>query len=193
MAGIHAVAGSIRPPEGFSFEHNLNHYFICPLQTVMLYFKRADAISRLWPDNVRHSWLKGLDEADRTMWVDEFQHSSRTLGQVIELVMQKRDAHWVGPPRIDTAVMAGQATSSQPAPVQDANKRLKYGTGHAAQHVESNSSGKKFCRDFNSKKGCAKTGKRCDLHMCNGKTVDGNPCHQQHSACKCTNAAVPKR
>ena len=87
MAGIHAVVGSIRHVEGFSFEDDLNNFFLCPLQTAMDYYNRAEAMSNLRPERLRLQWRKAQDELDRTMWVHEFQHSRRTFGQFIKYVM----------------------------------------------------------------------------------------------------------
>ena len=97
MAGIHAVVGSIRPSEGFSFEDDLNNFFLYPLQTAMDYYNRAEAISKLWLEHIRLQWLKAQDEADRTMWVHEFQHSIRVLRSDIFAAVGLRQEPIQGP------------------------------------------------------------------------------------------------
>ena len=160
----------------------------------MNYYERAESISRLWPDHLRLPWLKARDEEDRTMWVHEFQHSTRPLGQIITYVMQKRDAHWVGPSPPPSAISNGGGQQQSPAPGQQpANKKTKFGKGQAAQTCEAKTDGTEFCKNFNSHRGCTKPGKRCYLHNCSGKTADGNPCGGNHRAVECTNPNVPKR
>ncbi len=163
-AGVMARAGAPKE-EPLGSESLL--FVECPLDVAMRYVWRADHQSRLIPYSQRHEWLRVRDQAERMRWVEVHRNSSKSLGEVIDLVYTQRDGHWQPPEQIPAGVTAHKT----PVKVQEP----KGNQPRAVQGASSSSDGAKVCEAF--QRGRCDRGKRCPHnHVCNVILPNGQMC-----------------
>ena len=149
--------------------------FVCvPLDIVMSYYYRALKVAEGVPYNGRLAYIQRLDTEDRAEWVQLFREGNLTLGQVIQQIMQKRDAHWVPPPA------PKKALEDPLSPVKDRGAKTRNsGNGDGAKPTKrsrlSLADGTPLCDDYNSSKGCKTQGCKKE-HRCSTVLRNGQSC-----------------
>jgi hypothetical protein len=193
IAGVGKVPGAPVEPEGFGADPT--KYVVAPWDTLEAYYFRAVRAAQDVPEARRADWLERMDVAERAVWVSQFREGSQSIGQVIQDVYTKRDAHWeVSPVVQESATSGGNAHASpyeagnaqrpgpkkgQPPPPppprgqqQGAANKLPPGTVAKALR-----DGKELCPDF--QKGVCKIKKMSctkGLHKCARVNARGRVC-----------------
>ena len=171
IAGICIRAGASTAPESLTTDSL--QYREVPLEVCQKYYWRvALALERC--QNL--SMVKEQDRTERAEWVQMFQdpmHTSKSLGDIIQIVLDRRTAHWDlartqpamrTPPNIPAAE---GAAPPKKAPLPDAPV---LGTNATVLR-----DGTRLCARFNSSKGC----KRSDCaraHRCSFTQQSGRVC-----------------
>ena len=183
IAGIGAAPGA---PSASSetLGADTTQYVKVPLDIVLAYYYRSARVADLWPHEERLERIQRLCCEERAEWVTLFRAGRLTLGQVIKQVMQKRDAHWVGPMQIvrtlpvslrpaapKTSSTDAATSGGQEAPPRKLQLTMKDGT--------------RLCQGFNSAKGCK--AKQCKIeHRCGTLLRNGTVCgSRQHGFSAC--------
>ena len=131
---------------------NSTDFVQIPLDIVMTYYYRTVKVAGAMPYQLRLAHIQRLDTDERAEWVQLFREGNLTLGQVIQRVMQKRDAHWI-PLAMHKKVADDPGTPPKVTKTNQKKSRLELGDGT------------KLCGAYNSAKGCKD--KACKLeHRC---------------------------
>ena len=94
IAGCQPVHGCPEGKEENVLGADSTVFIEIPLDVVQKYFNRARFKAMEVPEHQRLDWLRQKDQAERALWAKHFQQSNHTLGQVIRMVYNLRDAHW---------------------------------------------------------------------------------------------------
>jgi hypothetical protein len=189
-----------------SQDSDTTDYIVAPLDVMLNYHARAVALSREVPARDRHEYIRKLDEAERSVWVSDFRHSSLDFGKVVQNVYRKRDAHWTyhaaTPPVPERPMHPSPRTPDQNTPGQ-AQPRTSPGKGagkgkgddHDAVFTPGASAlalknGERLCPAYNSRAGCPH-GRECDkgTHRCSMITKNKRACGgSSHNFYECRSA-----
>ena len=183
IAGIGAAPGA-PAASSETLGADTTHYVKVPLDVVLAYYYRSARVADLWPHGERLGRIQRLCCEERAEWVTLFRAGRLTLGQVIRQVMQKRDAHWVGPLHITRTLPvslkpAASRTSGTDAPTSGGQESPP---GKLQLTMKD---GTKLCQAFNSGKGCKNN--RCRIeHRCGRLLKNGTVCgSRQHGFSTC--------
>ena len=127
IAGVHRKPAAAAP-ESETLGSSSVAFINVPLDVVMAYWYRANRMLQSLPPSNRLSVLSHLCAEERAMWVTRFRRGTQTLGEVIQEVMQLRDAHWTGGPKLPASapapsgVLAGAGTAGGGAGKQGGGK-----------------------------------------------------------------------
>ncbi len=138
-----------------------------PYDVLLRYYHRAETqVSRV-PRADQLSWLASRDEAERAAWVELHRASQMTLGAVVKLLFEQREAMWVVQPEKRKEVDDG--SSGRPAKAPRGNN-ASAPAGWAA-HMRD---GRAICMAWN-RGGCAKVCPYKEFHGC-AKLWKGRAC-----------------
>ena len=148
--------------------------FVCvPLDIVMAYYHRALKVVEGVPYPSRMAYIQRLDTEDRAEWVKVFREGNFTLGQVIQQIMQKRDAHWVPPPT-PKRPLDDKSLSPVKADRPTKNNRNTAKDGPSKRSRLTLADGTPLCDKFNAAKGCqipnCQKEHRCSTVLRNGQS-----------------------
>ena len=198
IAGCNPVPGAPAAAEENKLGSDSTSFVLVPLDTVQRYWHRAKYKCLEVPEGHRLAWLRDKDTQERSLWVKHFQNSSRSLGQVISMVYDLRDAHWEYSKQHQSSYSHNQekpelkrrrsnesynanpggsplAIKDKPSGGKDSgkgDKPLPYYSKFNRQIASETRNGIKFCPDFQAG-ACAAKGKGCGKgrHMC-GVLID---------------------
>ena len=194
IAGCQPVHGCPESKEENVLGADSTAFVEIPLDVVQKYYNRARFKALEVPEHQRLDWLRQKDQAERALWVKHFQQSNHTLGQVIRMVYDLRDAHWEyqqapkpqGPPAYERPEIKRRKTDDQASaaaaksPGAKGAKATGKGTGggpddHPLPYftkfgkkiAKETKNGTKICPDFQGGT-CQAQGKGCPKgrHIC---------------------------
>ena len=191
IAGVHRKPAA-GPPETETLGSSSAAFVNVPLDVVMAYWYRASRMLQSLPPSNKLSVLSHLCSEERAMWVTRFRRGTQTLGEVIQEVMQLRDAHWTGGPKVVAApasspsgVLAG-AGAGGGAPGQSGGKGSSpTKTKTLRPCLSEMQDGTKLCDKYN--KGMKCDAKTCRfVHRCGTDIGNGKVCSSwNHSYVDC--------
>ena len=155
---------------------------------------RASRVIQSLPAGNRFSVLTHLCSEERALWVTRFRKGTQTLGEVIQEVMQLRDARWTGGPKIPHVNLAvlpgGQAGAGAPGAKTE-------GQGAALSPTKLQKPGRpclselpdktKLCDKFNKGQACDASSCRF-AHRCGADLGPGRVCgswNHAYAQCPC--------
>jgi hypothetical protein len=121
-----AVVGSAKTqgaPTEETFVTDPTEFVEVPWDVLQAYYFRASRSAMLVPQASRLAWLEEKDTVERSSWASRFRIGHRSLGQVIQSVMDESGNHWHTPIQGNVALTIPAPLPQPPTETTAASKR----------------------------------------------------------------------
>jgi hypothetical protein len=195
FAGIKGVGnGGAQEPRG----SRTTTFVQVPWDVLLQYFYRVQEKAKAVPAHKALEWVSTRDLAERTAWVDRFRNGNKTLGQVVEEVLDMREAMWEYVREVATPQRQQRQEDRRDESPRKNRRQAKKGGGKGGDNGDGRAqkqggarrpnvvklqlkNGTKLCPAF--QRGQCKEGAQCQKgkHMCGAEEKGGRICGAPHS------------
>ena len=167
LGGVTPIAGAPAAKDEEQLGADTTKFVHVPLDVVLKYHARAKRSCYQLSAGRRLAWLQSRDLEERAEWVSLFRESTKSLGEIIVEVYNRRDAHWAAPPGNEPMTPPAKtppaAAASTPPPL---SKFVIGGEIHGKQFARVMRDGVQLCQAFQRGECKAKGACKGGAHRC---------------------------